>query len=148
MNNRFALVLLVLLCLGLGAGWIFSRKQATERHQDDLQKIAALSNNWVSTSSNLEEQRSVSDNLEKDLLKLLGDEGRTVRINDSFHLHKDAMEKIRADLKKYLDEKKEITMAEFRDLAKTSRKFAVPLMEYFDSQKLTQRIGDKRVLRG
>ena len=27
-------------------------------------------------------------------------------------------------------------------------KFAVPLMEYFDSQKLTQRIGDKRVLRG
>jgi selenocysteine-specific elongation factor len=47
-----------------------------------------------------------------------------------------------------LEEKKEITMAEFRDLAKTSRKFAVPLMEYFDSQKLTQRVGDKRMLRG
>ncbi|HSB35036.1 MAG TPA: SelB C-terminal domain-containing protein, partial [Nitrospirota bacterium] len=41
-----------------------------------------------------------------------------------------------------------ITMAEFRDLARTSRKFAVPLMEFFDSQKLTQRVGDKRVLRG
>ena len=52
------------------------------------------------------------------------------------------------DLKKYLQEKQEITMAEFRDLAKTSRKFAVPLMEYFDSQKFTQRVGDKRVLRG
>jgi selenocysteine-specific elongation factor len=84
----------------------------------------------------------------KDLLKLLAEQGRTVRINDSLHLDKDIIEKIRADLKKYLEEKKEITMAEFRDLAKTSRKFAVPIMEYFDSQKLTQRVGDKRVLRG
>ncbi len=91
---------------------------------------------------------SITDRDAKDLLKLLADEGRTVRINDSLHLDKDILEKVRADLKKYLEEKKEITMAEFRDLAKTSRKFAVPLMEYFDSQKLTQRVGDKRVLRG
>jgi selenocysteine-specific elongation factor len=39
-------------------------------------------------------------------------------------------------------------MSEFRDLARTSRKFYLPLIDYFDSQKLTQRIGDKRVLRG
>jgi selenocysteine-specific elongation factor len=84
----------------------------------------------------------------KDLLKLLADEGRTVRINDSLHLDREIVEKIRGDLKRYLEEKKEITMAEFRDLANTSRKFAVPLMEYFDSQKLTQRVGDKRLLRG
>ncbi len=84
----------------------------------------------------------------RDLLKLLAEEGRTVRINDSLHLDKDIIERIRTDLKKYLGDKKEITMAEFRDLAKTSRKFAVPIMEYFDSQKLTQRVGDKRVLRG
>ena len=90
----------------------------------------------------------IADKDARDLLKLLADEGRTIRINDSLHLDKDIVEKIRADLKRHLEEKKEITMAEFRDLAKTSRKFAVPLMEYFDSQKLTQRVGDKRVLRG
>jgi selenocysteine-specific elongation factor len=81
-------------------------------------------------------------------MKLLADEGRTVRINDSLHLDRDVVEKVRADLRKHLEGKKEITMAEFRDLARTSRKFAVPLMEFFDSQKLTQRVGDKRVLRG
>ncbi len=91
---------------------------------------------------------SISEKDAKDLLKLLADEGRTVRINDSLHLDRDIVETIRTDLKKYLAEKKELTMAEFRDLAKTSRKFAVPIMEYFDSQKLTQRVGDKRVLRG
>lgn len=91
---------------------------------------------------------SISEKDAKDLLKLLADEGRTVRINNSLHLDRDIVETIKSDLRKYLEEKKEITMAEFRDIAKTSRKFAVPIMEYFDSQKLTQRIGDKRVLRG
>jgi selenocysteine-specific elongation factor len=90
----------------------------------------------------------ISDKDAKDLMRLLADEGRTVRINDSLHLDKDTVEKVRAALKRHLEKNKEITMAEFRDLAKTSRKFAVPLMEYFDSQKLTQRVGDKRVLRG
>jgi selenocysteine-specific elongation factor len=90
----------------------------------------------------------ISDKDSRDLLKLLADEGRTVRINDSLHLDKEVVEKVKDDLKKHLQEKKEITMAEFRDLARTSRKFAVPLMEYFDSLKLTQRVGDKRVLRG
>ncbi len=90
----------------------------------------------------------ITDKDARDLLKLLAMEGLTVRINDSLHLDRDTVERVRADLRRYLEEKKEITMAEFRDLANTSRKFAVPLMEYFDSQKLTQRVGDKRVLRG
>jgi len=91
---------------------------------------------------------NISDKDAKDLLKLLADEGRTVRITDSLHLDKDVVETLKADLKKFLEKNKEITMAEFRDLARTSRKFAVPFMEYFDSQKLTQRVGDKRMLRG
>jgi selenocysteine-specific elongation factor len=90
----------------------------------------------------------ITDKDAKDLLKLLSDEGRISRVNDSIYLARDILEKMRQDLKKHLLEKKEITVAEFRDIAKTSRKFAVPLMEYFDSQKLTQRVGDKRVLRG
>jgi selenocysteine-specific elongation factor len=90
----------------------------------------------------------ITDRDAKDLLKLLAEEGRISRVNDSIYLFKEALEQMRQDLTKYLQEKKEITVAEFRDLVKTSRKYAVPLMEYFDSQKLTQRVGDKRVLRG
>ncbi len=89
----------------------------------------------------------ITDKDARDLLKLLADEGRTVRINDSLHLHRDVVEKMRTDLVRHLKDKKEITVAEFRDLAKTSRKFAVPILEYFDTQKVTQRIGDKRVMR-
>jgi selenocysteine-specific elongation factor len=90
----------------------------------------------------------ITDKDAKDLLKLLSDEGRVVRINDSLYLDKAVLEAIKADLMKFLQEKKEIVVAEFRDIARTSRKFAVPMLEYLDSQKLTQRVGDKRVLRG
>jgi len=83
----------------------------------------------------------------KDLLKLLSDEGRVVRINDSLYLDLAVLDAIKADMVKHLQDKKEIVVAEFRDIARTSRKFAVPILEYFDSQKLTQRVGDKRVLR-
>jgi selenocysteine-specific elongation factor len=90
----------------------------------------------------------ITDKDAKDLLKLLADEGRLARINDSLYLDKVVLETLKTDLVKFLQEKKEIVVADFRDLAKTSRKFAVPILEYFDSQKLTQRVGDKRVLRG
>ncbi len=90
----------------------------------------------------------ITDKDARDLLKLLADEGRVVRINDSLYLDKAVLEAIKADLVKHLQDKKEIIVAEFRDIARTSRKFAVPILEHFDSQKLTQRVGDKRVLRG
>jgi selenocysteine-specific elongation factor len=43
---------------------------------------------------------------------------------------------------------REITPIEFKDLLAISRKYAIPLLEYFDSQRVTIRIGDKRILRG
>ena len=90
----------------------------------------------------------ISDRDAKDLLKMLSSEGRISRVNDSIYLFTETLEQMRQQLSQHLQDKKEITVAEFRDLVKTSRKYAVPLMEYFDSQKLTQRVGDKRVLRG
>ena len=37
-------------------------------------------------------------------------------------------------------------MAQFKDIANTSRKYAVPLLEYFDKQKITFRDGNERKL--
>jgi selenocysteine-specific elongation factor len=96
----------------------------------------------------LAELFQISDRDAKDLLKLLAVEGRISRVNDSLYLFRETLDHMRQDLLNHLQQKKEITIAEFRDLVKTSRKYAVPLMEYFDSLKLTQRVGDKRVLRG
>ena len=40
----------------------------------------------------------------------------------------------------------EITLAGVRDLTNSSRKYILPLLEYFDSRGITRRVGDKRLL--
>ncbi|WP_261974677.1 SelB domain-containing protein [Geobacter metallireducens] len=40
-----------------------------------------------------------------------------------------------------------MTPPEFRELTGLSRKFMIPLLEFFDQEKITIRVGDKRILR-
>ena len=40
-----------------------------------------------------------------------------------------------------------IDVPKFKDIAGVSRKYAIPLLEYFDREKVTLRTGDKRVIR-
>jgi uncharacterized protein (DUF3084 family) len=76
MKNRIGVIVLVVLCLGLGIGLIASRKQASDQLHQDAERIEVLSNKWVKTSSDLEEQKQVAAMYEKDLdteKKALGD---------------------------------------------------------------------------
>jgi len=55
---------------------------------------------------------------------------------------------IRAQLETALRRQGKLTVAEFRTLTGTSRKYAVPLLEFFDAAGVTSRSGDYRTLRG
>lgn len=89
----------------------------------------------------------VDEKIVLDLLRLSVERRELVRINDSLYLDRLTFDNISEGLKNFLKEKKEITVAEFRDLFKTSRKYAVPILEYLDGIKFTLRVGDKRILR-
>ncbi len=54
---------------------------------------------------------------------------------------------IRARVTEHLRERRQMTAAEFRDILGTSRKYAVPLLEWLDSHAVTVRNGDYRTLR-
>ena len=85
--------------------------------------------------------------VDPELLSLLVDEGKVVKINDTVVLaasaYKDMLEKVVT----YTRENGKITVAEGRDLFDTSRKYILPLLEYLDQQHITRRTGDERVLR-
>ncbi|MEJ8554287.1 selenocysteine-specific translation elongation factor [Tepidibacter sp. Z1-5] len=49
-------------------------------------------------------------------------------------------------VRKHLEENKSLTLSEFRDLIGASRKYAMALLEDFDRNKITRRLGDKRML--
>jgi selenocysteine-specific elongation factor len=51
-----------------------------------------------------------------------------------------------AGITQYIKSHGKITLAETRDLFKTSRRYVQSLLEYLDEKKVTRRIGDDRVL--
>jgi selenocysteine-specific elongation factor len=85
---------------------------------------------------------------DKALLQVLLDQGRAVRLKENVVFHRSNLVKAESLLVQFLRDHREITPIEFKDLLGISRKYAIPLLEYFDSQKITMRVGDKRILRG
>jgi selenocysteine-specific elongation factor len=85
---------------------------------------------------------------DSELFQLLVTDRRLVRVKESLYFHADALKAIEEKLVALLREKREIAPADVKDLLGISRKYAIPLLEYFDGQRVTQRVGERRVLRG
>src|SRR6185312_12251907 len=72
--------------------------------------------------------------------------GVFVKVGEALYTGRQIAE-IRTGLEEAIRKSGSLTMAAFRDLVGTSRKYAVPLLEWFDSTGVTVRSGDLRVLR-
>ena len=83
----------------------------------------------------------------QELLKVLVTQGAAVRVSEELCFDAAALVGLRERLVAHLREKKEITTQAFKEMVGQSRKFVIPLSEYFDREKVTLRVGEKRVLR-
>ena len=81
------------------------------------------------------------------LARYLEEEGRLVRVGDGFAVGRPAYERARAAVVTECERAGSITLARFRDLLGTSRRPAQLLLERFDADGVTRRVGDARVLR-
>ncbi|MGQ9632252.1 MAG: selenocysteine-specific translation elongation factor [bacterium] len=79
----------------------------------------------------------------EDIFWLLVDDGTLVKVGDLF-FHRRALEKAESRISRILEEKGEFTVSQLRDSIPTSRKYLIPLLEYFDRKGLTRRFGDVR----
>lgn len=82
----------------------------------------------------------------KSLFSLLVEKGTLVEVESGLYFHTVAVEELKALVESTIRERGYLTVADFRDLAKTSRKYAVPVLEYLDRVHFTRREGDRRVL--
>jgi selenocysteine-specific elongation factor len=80
-----------------------------------------------------------------ELLQYLLRTGEIVKVTEDIFFLKDVLLEARQKVAGYLKDKGEISVGEMRDLLQTSRKYALPLLEYFDREKVTRRVGDKRL---
>ncbi|MFP4453483.1 MAG: SelB C-terminal domain-containing protein, partial [Desulfobacterales bacterium] len=83
----------------------------------------------------------------KNVLMHLVNEGRIIKVKEELFFHADAIKDLKERLVNFLSENGDISPAQFKDLTKASRKYTIPLFEYFDAENITIRVGDVRKLR-
>jgi len=81
----------------------------------------------------------------EDILDFLVFKGHLIKINEDVYLHNLPYSNCVDFLKGHFAKNTSITLAQYRDLIQSSRKYAQALLEHFDSCKYTRRIGDERV---
>jgi selenocysteine-specific elongation factor len=82
-----------------------------------------------------------------ELFQLLVDSKKLVRVKESLFFHSTALDSIQERFVAMLRERREIGPGDIKDLLGISRKYAIPLLEYFDARRVTQRVGERRILR-
>ena len=83
----------------------------------------------------------------RDVLQLMAQEGVLVKVKEDLYFHRKAVAGLRERLVAFLKEHGEITTPQFKEMTGASRKYAIPLIEHFDLNQVTVRVGDNRVLR-
>ena len=96
----------------------------------------------------VELQKSASKNKDSvpELLTMACENGDIVKTNDEYFFHAEVFNEAQAKVRAAIAENGGMTMSDIRTLLDTSRKWAVPLCEYFDESGFTRREGDLRVL--
>jgi len=96
---------------------------------------------------NLADELSLPQKEVEKLLKIGISEKWVVRVKDDLWYHPDVVDAAKRELQNHFSHKDTLTVIEFKDLLGVSRKHAIGLLEYFDSNHLTRRVENHRILR-
>ena len=80
------------------------------------------------------------------LVSLLAKEKRLVKISENLLYHAESIARLKELLTDYKKQSVQIDVGKFKDLTDISRKYAIPLLEFLDRERVTRRIGDHRVI--
>ena len=84
---------------------------------------------------------NMDENIVIDVLNVLIDEEKIVKINDEMYTLKCLIDKAEIIVRQKLKQDNLITISQLRDALNTSRKSAKPILEYFDKMKITRKNG-------
>jgi selenocysteine-specific elongation factor len=67
-----------------------------------------------------------------------------IKISEELVFHRGALEELRRQMAAYRANSSKIDVAQFKEMTGVSRKYAIPLLEYLDRERVTKRVGDAR----
>jgi len=148
-----------LLKLLLSAGNLVERKHRLalpEHHEmlsDTEQKLLQAVESFFrsrlfnppSRAEIVEHTRADTQKVER-ILRIMLEQDRLIRIENDLFFHAEAVERARSILTSYIEKQGSLESVKFKYLLDTSRKFAIPLLDYFDRIGLTRSVGRTRYL--
>jgi selenocysteine-specific elongation factor len=120
------------------------KQQALEEKIEGIMQQSGLTPPSI---KELGEQLGTSEKEVQDILSLLANGGHVVKLKEGVYFHQEPLDELRGQLIAFLKEQGKISTQDFKALTNASRKYTIPLAEYFDAIKVTVRVGDDRVLR-
>jgi selenocysteine-specific elongation factor len=126
------------------------RVRLDDREQTLARKIASLLGadplappdlKQIETETRLDRRRLA------EMMRLMERDRSVVRVSTEMYFLAESIDKLKKELCEYLSANGQVTPAGFRDRFGTTRKYTIPLLEYFDRDGVTIRVGDVRRLR-
>jgi selenocysteine-specific elongation factor len=117
------------------------------RAQEQIEAAFAKAGLAVPSVNEVLVQLAIEKARAEKILQILLREKVLVRVSAELIFHRAALEKLAGMLKEYKKTKGErIGVPSFKELTGITRKYAIPLLEYLDRQRVTRRAGDERVI--
>jgi len=80
------------------------------------------------------------------LLQILLRENLLVRVTEDLIFHRSALQQLKELLVRRKAQSNRVNVAVFKEITGLSRKYAIPLLEYLDRERVTRREGDERII--
>jgi selenocysteine-specific elongation factor len=128
----------------------FGRKVTLKADEEQIR--AQLIERFRALSLQVPSPDEVIDSLKLDrttarkILQLMLKENTLVKINEEMVIDRETLDKLIAGVRALKSRNPKLGVAEFKDLTGVSRKYAIPLLEYLDRQRVTRRVGDERTI--
>jgi selenocysteine-specific elongation factor len=117
------------------------------RAKDEIEKAFASAGLAVPSVKEVLAKLPVDAKRAEKILQILLRDKSLVRVSLELIFHRDALAEMRGKLAGYKKTKGErISVPVFKDLTGITRKYAIPLLEYLDRERVTRRAGDERVI--
>lgn len=119
---------------------------------EEAESRKAIENAFASAGLKVPALKEVLGNLRIDKMRaqkivtLLLREKVLIKLSDELVFHASALAKLRTQVQSEKARSPRIDVARFKDLSGVSRKYAIPLLEYLDRERVTKRVGDERMI--
>jgi selenocysteine-specific elongation factor len=94
--------------------------------------------------ADLAEQLGITKDETESVIRKLAKDNRLIAISNQMYIHHQTWEDLLKFLRSYFVRERDLPVSALKDFIQTTRKYAIPLFEYLDSEGFTRRVGDVR----